>query len=61
MKVLLGETARVLLLLTLVLQILPDVCRAEKLHFIRCNSTGDHPKTAVKVEFSSSVVDNGKT
>lgn len=58
MKVWKAETARILLLLTAVLQILPDSYRAEKLHFVRCNSTGNHPNTEVKVEFSSSIVDN---
>ena len=54
------ETARILLLLTAVLQILPDSGAAQNLHFMPCNATGAHPSSEVKVEFSSSVVDNGK-
>ena len=54
------ETAKTLLLLTLVLQILPDVSASDGLHFVRCNGTGEHPKLSVKAEFSSSIVDNGK-
>ena len=54
------ETAKTLLLLTLVLQILPDVSATDGLHYVRCNGTGEHPKLSVKAEFSSSIVDNGK-
>lgn len=54
-----SKTARVLLLLTSVLQILPGLCQSDsdvKYVPVECNST--IPTSRVKMEFSSSVVDH---